>query len=86
MFLPDFHLLCYLHSLFPASPFSPVIAGVMGGGWKGGLCLSSRPTFLSQVDRKLAELRPHFLLEQGFSGTARPGSSTWVLNEASVQR
>lgn len=33
----------------------------------------------------MAELGPHFLLQQGFLGMARPGSSTCVLCGASVQ-
>lgn len=33
----------------------------------------------------VAELGPHFLLQQGFLGMARPGSSTCVLRETSVQ-
>lgn len=87
MFAPDFHLLGCLHSLFPVSPFSPVIAGVTGGeveGWALSFFMSHLPQ--SSGQEVVAELRPHFLLEQGFSGMARPGSSTWVLNEASVQR
>lgn len=33
----------------------------------------------------MAELGPHFLLQQGFLGMARPGSSTCVVCGASVQ-